>query len=148
MRVTKAIPPFYLLTAILLMIGLHFLLPGGRIVPFPYNLIGLAPMAVGLVVNVASSNAFDRAGTTIKPEDRPSHLVTDGCFRFSRHPMYVGMVVLLAGLGLLLGSATPFLVLLPFVWIMRRFMAMEERSMEEVFGEEYQGYAERVRRWL
>jgi len=63
--------------------------------------------------------------------------------------MYLGMLLALVGLFLLLGSITPLFVIPIFVWaITKRFLLIEERALEERFGEEYIKYKDRVRRWL
>jgi len=63
--------------------------------------------------------------------------------------MYLGMVVLLMGVALLLGSAGACLPILVFAWIIQtRFISGEERFLEEIFGEPYLAYKRQVRRWL
>jgi protein-S-isoprenylcysteine O-methyltransferase Ste14 len=63
--------------------------------------------------------------------------------------MYLGMLLLLGGLWLLLGSLGPLLVLPAFWWLIRaRFVLPEEAHMERHFGERYRDYRGRVRRWL
>jgi protein-S-isoprenylcysteine O-methyltransferase Ste14 len=75
--------------------------------------------------------------------------VTDGVFARSRHPMYLGMVFILAGVALGLGSAGAVLVVPTFaLWIRRRFVLPEEAHLEAQFGRRYRDYARRVRRWL
>ena len=92
---------------------------------------------------------FRRAGTTVKPFQEPSTLVLSGPFRLTRNPIYVGMVGGLLGLEVLLGSATPFLVVSVFaILIDRRFIRAEEASLEKTFGDAYREYKTRVRRWL
>jgi protein-S-isoprenylcysteine O-methyltransferase Ste14 len=130
------------------MAALHFLLPVKALIPFPFTLLGIVPALLGVAASVAASNAFNRAETTVKPFEQPSALLTGGWYRFTRHPMYVGFFLLVLGIAVLLGSLTPFVVLLPFGWIMHVFMVYEERRMAETFGEAYAEYANRVRRWL
>ena len=63
--------------------------------------------------------------------------------------MYLSMVVVLFGVSVLLGTATPLVVIPVFVWlIQRRFIIKEEEFMEKHFGEEYLSYKGKVRRWL
>jgi protein-S-isoprenylcysteine O-methyltransferase Ste14 len=92
---------------------------------------------------------FRLAQTTINPFGRASCLVTMGPYRFSRNPMYLGLVAILVGVVLLLGSVSPVLVVPAFAWLMqKRVIEPEERQLEEAFGEEYRTYRQRVRRWL
>ncbi len=79
----------------------------------------------------------------------PSSLVVDGPFKYSRNPMYLGMVLALTGLALLLGTVTPWLVIPPFVWLMTvLFVRQEEQTMEKQFGSDYLAYKKKVRRWV
>ena len=143
------LPPTWLFASVVLMVGLHFVLPLARIVPAPWNLAGLLPLVVGLWLNVRASGLFRRASTTIKPFERPASLVADGPYRFSRHPMYLGMALVLVGVGVMLGTLGPLVVVPAFVWAMEvAFIRAEERDMEAVFGEEYRAYRRRVRRWI
>ena len=63
--------------------------------------------------------------------------------------MYLGMVIILTGVAVLLGSITPFLVPAGFFITMNVvFIPDEERAMEETFGEQFLDYKKRIRRWL
>ncbi len=63
--------------------------------------------------------------------------------------MYLGMVAMLVGIGVLLGSTTPLAVVPLFVVVIaRRYIDVEERIMSARFGAEYDAYRARVRRWL
>jgi len=143
------LPPTWLFASVVLMVGLHFVLPLAHVVPTPWNLAGIVPLAVGLWLNVWASGLFRRADTTIKPFQRPASLVAHGPYRFSRHPMYLGMALVLAGVGVMLGTAGPLVVVPAFVWAMEAaFIRAEERDMEAAFGDEYRAYRRRVRRWI
>jgi protein-S-isoprenylcysteine O-methyltransferase Ste14 len=131
------------------MILLHLLLPWRRIVAFPLTMIGMAPLVIGVGANLWADRQFKQARTTVKPFEKPTTLCTDGVFRFSRHPMYTGMVLILIGLAAVLGSVTPWLGVAGFIAVISwRFLPEEERAMEEVFGEAYRDYSRRVRRWI
>jgi len=145
----RVLPPTYLLVAILAMIGLYFLLPMGTLAPFPWNLAGVVPLLIGLVLAIIADRAFKEHKTTVKPFEPSSVLVTEGTFSFSRHPMYLGFVLLLLGIAVLLGALAPFVVVLVFAVLMDQvFIRVEERMMEEQFGDAWRAYKRRVRRWL
>jgi len=149
MSARQPLPPTYFWGAVLLMVGLHFLCPIRRLIALPYGLIGVAPMLVGLLANIFCSNAFNRRKTTVKPFEQSSHLVTNGLYRFSRHPMYAGMVLVLVGLAVLLGSITPAVVIPAFVLVIKKtFVDAEETALEETFGDAYLEYKHRVKRWI
>ena len=92
---------------------------------------------------------FSRAGTTIKPFEESSALVTHGPYYFSRNPIYIGLVLVLIGVGLVMGTIAPFAVVPIFIWlIQRRFILPEEAMLEKTFGSVYVAYKRQVRRWL
>ncbi len=132
----KLQPPTYLLLAILVMIALHWLAPLTQIVPGLWRLTGLIPLAAGINLNIAADRAFQRAGTTVKPFEASTTLITTGVFRISRHPMYLGFVLILLGVAVMPGSLTPWLVIPIFVILIDRvFIQAEERMLAEQFGQ-------------
>lgn len=118
----------------------------------PFGLTFGGPVALfGGTISAAGSLAFWRARTTINPmhPERSSQLVTSGVFRFSRNPMYLGLVITLAGWAIHLPSQLPFLGPLAFALYIHHFQILpEERILLAVFGAEYETYKARVRRWL
>ena len=89
----KVLPPTYLWISIAIMLILNFLLPLTKIIPWPWNLLGIFPLACGIALNLIADNAFRAAKTTVKPFEESTALVTSGVFRISRHPMYLGFVL-------------------------------------------------------
>src|SRR5208337_2720588 len=101
-----------------------------------WNLIGIVFILIGLYLELAADGAFHRAGTTVTPYDESQALITQGVFRFSRNPMYLGFALLLFGAAGLFGTLTPFLVTPVFmILIERRFIRGEEAMLEHTFGE-------------
>jgi protein-S-isoprenylcysteine O-methyltransferase Ste14 len=145
----KLLPPTYLLIAILLMIALHFLLPLYRIILMPWNLTGFVPLLLGIVINLYADKALHLANTTVKPFEESNTLVTKGVYSFSRHPMYLGFVLILIGVGILLGSLTSWITIPIFVVLMEVvFIRVEEHMLEEEFGQAWLAYKKKVRRWI
>jgi protein-S-isoprenylcysteine O-methyltransferase Ste14 len=143
------LPPTYLYAAIGLMVALHFLLPLATLCPVPWNFLGFIPLLAGVALNIAADRAFKRAQTTVKPYEESQTLVTDGVFARSRNPMYLGMVLALSGIGMLLGTLSPFLVIIPFAAAMHAvFIRAEERMLAATFGDAWTAYTRQVRRWL
>jgi len=131
------------------MIVVHLAVPLVRCVPTPWNAIGAVPLLGGIVMAVIADRLFARCETTIYPFAEPSVLVVEGPFRYTRNPMYLGLILALIGLALLLGTLTPWLVIVPFGLILdRTFVRYEQRTMQERFGDDYRAYMQRVRRWL
>jgi protein-S-isoprenylcysteine O-methyltransferase Ste14 len=144
-----ALPQTYLLVSIVGIALLHLMLPGARWLELPWSLIGLVPLAGGAALILLADRAVTRAGTTVEPFEEPSALITNGVFAWSRNPMYVGMVLILFGIAVLVGSLTPFLVPAGFAVLMdRRFIRPEERMLATKFGAQWDAYRARVRRWL
>lgn len=116
------------------------------------SLLAAAIAVAGLLTCLLGVASFQRAGTTVDPR-RPtgtSALVTHGIYRYSRNPMYLGMLLVIAGWGLHLGH-WPALAggPLAFVLYLNRFqIAAEERALEAKFGDQYRIYARAVRRWI
>jgi protein-S-isoprenylcysteine O-methyltransferase Ste14 len=149
MNLQKILPPTWLLIAILAILALHFLVPGAWIVPPIWNLTGLVFLGVGLALNLVGDKTFHQVSTTIKPFEESSVLVTDGLFRMSRNPMYLGMVLILAGIAIVLRSLSPFLVVLSFaILIDRIFVKVEESMLAGKFGPKWEEYSAKTRRWL
>lgn len=145
----RLIPPVYFFSALVLMVALHWALPIARIVAPPLSYIGVVLVAAGMWLGGHAFRGFSKAGTPVVPFERSTTLVTNGSYRLTRNPMYVGMVLILAGIALLLGTVGPWLPIPAFVWIIRsRFILGEERFLEELFGQQYLAYKSRVRRWL
>jgi protein-S-isoprenylcysteine O-methyltransferase Ste14 len=149
MKRKAVLPPIYLYAALVVMVALHFLFPVKRIIPFPWDLLGLMPLVLGIALNIIADKAFRVAKTTVKPFQESAALITDGVYRISRHPMYLGFVLILFGLAVLLGSLTPFIIIPIFAIVMDRvFIVVEERMLAEKFGQAWLDYKARVRRWV
>jgi protein-S-isoprenylcysteine O-methyltransferase Ste14 len=145
----RLLPPVFLFASIVLMLGLHFFAPIVRVLAYPWTLIGIVLIAAGLALGLAGAMTIRRHGTTIKPFEVSSSLIRTGVFAFSRNPIYVGMIALLTGLALLLGTLSPFAVCIAFAILLHyRFVLMEERMLGERFGAEWRDYSATVRRWL
>jgi protein-S-isoprenylcysteine O-methyltransferase Ste14 len=146
---TRVLPPTYFLAALVLMIVLHLAAPLRAIVFWPWTLIGLMPLLAGILLNIAADRSFTRHRTTVNPFARSTSLVTVGVFRFTRNPMYLGMVLALAGTAILLGSLAPWIPVVALAVLLdRAFVAPEERRLAEIFTDQYEQYRRSVRRWL
>jgi protein-S-isoprenylcysteine O-methyltransferase Ste14 len=149
MKYKKVLPPGYLFVSIVTMAALHFLFPVKNIITFPLNLLGAIPLAIGIVLNLIADRALKKYKTTVKPFEKSTVLVTNGAFRVSRHPMYLGFVLILTGIAIFMGSLTPYLVIVAFAVLMDAvFIRTEETMLEETFGEAWLDYKRRVRRWI
>ena len=128
----------------------------GRLVPLDWLPEGMALRGIGGVLAVlgigiaaAAIFRFRALGTPVDPTGRPTALSTGGIYRFTRNPMYLGAVVMFAGIALALRSSW-LLLLVPALAILLEHLAIrrEEAYLERRFGEAYRAYKARVRRWV
>ena len=111
--------------------------------------LGAGLAILGIAVSFTGKRHFQRVGTNVYTFEEPGELVTDGPYRFSRNPMYLGLVV--AGIGAALVSATlSALVLAAAFAITVRcwYIAFEENAMRRRFGDAYEAYCRKVGRWV
>ena len=142
-------PTTYLLIALIVMVLFHFIIPIIKLIPCPWNLLGLIPMVIGILINFIADGALHKAVTTVKPYQVSSALVTDSVYGISRSPMYFGFVLLLSGVAILLGSLSPWVIIPIFAFLMEViFILVEEKMLEEKFGATYLDYKKKVRRWI
>ena len=111
---------------------------------------GGAFVAAGLGMNAWPKLLFRRADTSVSPI-RPalaSALVTDGPYRFSRNPMYLGYAIALLGWSTGLAQPWGLLAVAFFVAYITRFQILpEERYLSSRFPAQYAAYSRAVRRW-
>jgi len=114
-------------------------------------LAGAIPAGVGLLAISVAVFSFRRARTTLSPmaPAAASSLVTSGVYRFTRNPMYLGLLLVLVGWADFLASPIALVLTPGFVLYMNRCQILpEERALLATFGVEYAAYKGRVRRWL
>jgi len=112
--------------------------------------LGIALIVVAFIPALWAITLFRRAGTEVKPTSPTNRaLVTEGPYRFTRNPMYLGLVTLSLGIALLLGSwpmlLAPIAMFATANWV---HIPFEEEKMRRQFGATYEAYLTRVRRWL
>ncbi len=145
----KPLPPTYFNSSTFLIILIHFIWPGKVIIHFPWNILGIIPIIIGGILNLKADKAFKLKQTTVKPFEKSKVLITTGVFRFSRHPMYLGMVLILIGLSIILGSLTPYIVVVLFIILIHNiFITVEEGMLAETFGDAWLEYKKNTRCWF
>jgi protein-S-isoprenylcysteine O-methyltransferase Ste14 len=145
----RLLPPVLLLISMIAMATVHRYLPGIHFLPAWTRWPGLALLLIGIAISAWHARLFRRRGTNIHTFRDPDVLVTEGMFRFTRNPMYLGFALALAGMAAILGSTTPFIVLALFIFLVDRwYIRLEERAMLRQFGDAYRSYRQQVRRWL
>ena len=145
-------PPFLYLGCLLLGLILDRVLPLPHVLPeaaLIWWTAGGGMILVGVAIMAAGIRSFSRAATPVPSNQPVRALVTTGIHGWSRNPIYVGMFLLYAGIGMAARSPWVLALALPLVVILRyAVVAREEAYLERRFGEAYRDYKARVRRWL
>jgi protein-S-isoprenylcysteine O-methyltransferase Ste14 len=148
---TRFPPPVVMLIAALLIWGLRRAFPEMGVFIPGRRAIYWALLAVGLLVAVAGVVSFRRARTTVNPmkPDTASSLVTSGIYRFTRNPMYLGDALILLAVVVFFSNPLGLAGVILFIaWMNLLQIPAEERALRARFGEAYDAYRARVRRWL
>jgi len=136
-----------------LCVAATWMLPASWRIEAPWTLraTGLVLAVLGLALNLYPKRFFRRSGTTVNPlhPERSSELVTDGPYRWSRNPMYLGHAIALLGWSLWLAQLAGLAGVAAFLaWIDRLQIPAEEAALRSRFGEAYDDWCRQVRRWL
>ena len=119
---------------------------------FSYKLqLGIFVSTVGFLLLIVSIKSFIDNKTTINPLNlkKSTYLVTSGVFRFSRNPMYLGMLLFLLGTAIILNIIGGLIISILFIFYMNFFQIIpEEKALENLFGKNYRNYRKTVRRWI
>lgn len=127
----------------------HFVVPGPVLIAQPYTYSGYVLIALGTAVMLWAWGLFKRAKTPLPSNEKPSTFVDTGPYRFTRNPMYLGMVAIVTGSAVAMATVPGLIASATFFMIMNYWtIPLEERSMEATFGEQYREYKKQVRRWL
>ncbi len=147
----KIPPPIYMLMFAFGMWLLDRTIPLAEWIISPWNRVGFIIMGFAFFTDLSSLFQFFRYRTTPNPmhPDRVSALVTEGAYRYSRNPMYLGLLILLCGWATYLGSVSPLLLLPLFIFVINNMQIhYEEKILEKKFRMAYRNYKQSVRRWI
>lgn len=115
------------------------------------NIMAGVISCAGLIVSLAGILAFKKRKTTIDPRypAKANKLVINGIYKYSRNPMYLGMLLAIVGFVIFLGSLPGILIIILFVIFITRYQIQpEEIALQNKFGDVYIDYTKHVRRWL
>jgi protein-S-isoprenylcysteine O-methyltransferase Ste14 len=145
-------PPLFYLACLLLGLVLD------PVVPLPLTLPDAASirwtgggglMMAGLAIMAAGIRDFSRAATPVRSNQPVRALVTTGIHGWSRNPIYIGMFLIYAGIGIAARRPWVLMLTIPlFLIVNYGVVAREEAYLERRFGDAYRDYKDRVRRWL
>lgn len=117
----------------------------------PPILFPLLMIAIGLLVIVLCAVTFIRKKTTLNPlkPELATILISSGLYQYSRNPIYLGFVIILAGWGMYLNNIPALLLIAGFIFYMDQFpIELEEKLLSQIFGDQFEIYKRNVRRWL
>ena len=145
-------PPVLLLLALIAAIALDWVPPRFLASPIGINIqviAGLLLTAGSIWLVLTAARLFQREGTNVIPTQPALKVVTNGPYRFTRNPMYLGMVLFLVGVSLVF-SLEWGLILTPVLWLAydRLIVVREESYLSRKFGADYQALLGQTRRWL
>jgi protein-S-isoprenylcysteine O-methyltransferase Ste14 len=152
LRLLLRVPvPWVYILGYLCGVGLESLVPTRSVIEAVpgVGVVGAGLFLLGAALAAWGWLTFWRVRTTTVPGQVSSHMVTWGPYRFTRNPMYVGLAIAYVGEAGILRHLWP-LAFLPLVlahvnWVV---IPVEEQKLREVFGDEYEQYRRRVRRWV
>jgi protein-S-isoprenylcysteine O-methyltransferase Ste14 len=146
------LPPVLPAVALIAAVVLDWLPPHFLAPPFGVTMqvvAGVVILAVGLWLNVSAAGRFLREGTNVNPREPATKIVSAGPYRFTRNPMYLGMILALLGISLVF-SLEWGVILTPILWLAldRMIVVREEKYLSGKFGSDYEALLQRTRRWI
>lgn len=140
-------PNLYKLFILLMLFSLFLPIPNQ--ITFPYNLLGILLLFFGSYMAIKTKKLFKRTDTPINPTANPMKLHTEGFFRLTRNPMYLGISIGLAGIAILTSLVYNLVFAVLYLLIMDLlFVKHEENKLEKMFNGKFEQYKKQTRRWL
>lgn len=148
-KLTRIVPPVWLLITMVLMYFASGFVPIYFIMPMDMMTWGQVIVFFGFSITYYAARMFRKAKTPLKPFVPVQKVITDGPFRYTRNPVYLGMFMMLTGWAIYLRALSPWFFVVAFIWLIRtHWVLKEEVQMEREMGEAYLKYKNEVRRWL
>jgi protein-S-isoprenylcysteine O-methyltransferase Ste14 len=143
------IPPIWLGAALALVWGQARLFPVLTESFGVGQLLGVVLACGGIGLAISAVIAFRHHQTSVVPHQVPDTLITNGPFKFSRNPIYLGDVMVLLGAVLWFGAWPSLLIVAGFAALIQcRFIVPEENRLERHFTDAFRCYAQKTRRWI
>ena len=114
-------------------------------------ILGSFMIISGLIIILSAIILFKKYKTTITPlkPSKATKLITDGIYKFSRNPMYLGLLLVLLGISIILNLIGGFFLIPLFILYLNLFQIIpEENAMVDLFKDEFLDYKKNVRRWI
>ncbi|MEO9885835.1 MAG: isoprenylcysteine carboxylmethyltransferase family protein [Balneola sp.] len=107
--------------------------------------------SIGVILGILGVVQFSVSKTTVNPHkpENSSSVVKNGVYKYTRNPMYFGLLIVLIACAMYFGSGYSFLMIPIFIWYMNTYQIKpEEEILIQLFGDEYKEYQQKVRRWI
>jgi protein-S-isoprenylcysteine O-methyltransferase Ste14 len=143
-------PPVWSFAYVLIASAFSYLTGWPRIPGLPLVALAVLLVIAGISLSAAGAVLFRREGTEINPVSATNRkLVTSGPYRFTRNPMYLGLVLITLGIAFWVGAWPMFLApIATFATANWVHIPFEEAKMRRQFGAEFDAYVSRIRRWI
>ena len=114
-----------------------------------YRVLGLGLVIAGSTILLLTKQQMNRVKQPTAPGQATTDLITSGIFAYSRNPMYLGLLLAFAGIGVLFQALWLLILLIPIV-VMTHYVLIrpEEIYLQAKFGDAYESYRKMVRRWI
>ncbi len=142
-------PPVFYITATLIALGIDYVYP----LAFGFDdlggTLGIAVFIIGVVITIMSFRMFASDKQSPSVHEPTSSIYTSGIYAYSRNPIYLGVLLWMAGASLYFDILWLLIVCIPLVMFMNKVVIeKEETYLEGKFGDEYLAYKSQVRRWI
>ena len=113
--------------------------------------LGIFLLLSGFFILVSAVRLFRKDETTVNPlsPEQATKLVTDGIFKYSRNPMYLGMAIVLSSIAVFFNLIGGIILVALFCAYITKFQILpEERAMRDLFSDDFDKYTKVTRRWI
>jgi len=152
MKLSLKVPPIALGIITLLLVWLiHRYVPIYRVKFVYQNLTAIVISGTGFIIGLLEIFVFKKLKTTVDPRhpQKASKLVIIGIYKYSRNPMYFGMLLAIIGFVIYLGSLAGIIIVVFFVLFINKYQIHpEEIVLQRKFGDNYSNYSKNVRSWI
>jgi protein-S-isoprenylcysteine O-methyltransferase Ste14 len=142
-------PPRIAIALLAISTGFWYFSPSHTILYMPYKLVASVCIIVGFTGMVLAWLQFKKSDTAVCPTAKTLRIITNGLYRYTRNPMYLGMLLMLLGTSFIMGTIPSMLApVVFFLTIDKTFIPYEEDKLQAAFGDSYNEYIAATRRWL
>jgi protein-S-isoprenylcysteine O-methyltransferase Ste14 len=128
---------------------LNYYKTGAFKMPVPINILGLLIMASGITIRVIAVSTLGKYYTRTLRKKADHEIVSNGIYKYIRHPGYLGNILLFLGAGIAMGNIFAFIVI--FVLVLSTYVyriKIEEKMLNDIFGEKYKEYFMRTKKLI